>query len=289
MAKESPCLEVPVPSAAGKFTTEDMQSLFADITKMTPRDEPAEKAFLASKLQMVRTHPTLDLATRQTMAAHFAGGLAPQAVGQPTGPVPGGVGYGMFYNGAFKTNWSTGTAIYWEIVCPTPPGGNVNNFLYLTATNRSGKGVEAFIAYNGQNQTFFKIFDWARYPAAPWQTNVPFANLASYVRTESAHGHPYQVLPLLNMTYQSAADHWYNQVWLLNYTASRWDLVYQFDYAATLAEQQGVWVGSWGPIVETFQNPYQGTNPMGALATQLVSRNSGNQWGAWHLLGPSDS
>ena len=141
MAKESPCLEVPVPSAAGKFTTEDMQSLFADITKMTPRDEPAEKAFLASKLQMVRTHPTLDLATRQTMAAHFAGGLAPQAVGQPTGPVPGGVGYGMFYNGAFKTNWSTGTAIYWEIVCPTPPGGNVNNFLYLTATNRSGKGV----------------------------------------------------------------------------------------------------------------------------------------------------
>ena len=63
MAKESPCLEVPVPSAAGKFTTEDMQSLFADITKMTPRDEPAEKAFLASKLQMVRTHPTLDLAT----------------------------------------------------------------------------------------------------------------------------------------------------------------------------------------------------------------------------------
>lgn len=297
MPNESKLVELPVLSPTSKATAAalsvtngaDVQALFAKITKMTPRDEEAEKAFLASKLHMVRTHPTLDLTARKASAADLTTGLKEAIALTPTGPVPGGVGYGMFYNSSFKTNWTTGTAIYCEIICPTPPGGNVNTFLYLTATNRSGKGVEAFISYNGQNQTFFKVFDWARYPTAPWQTNIPFANLASYVRTESAHGHPYQVLPLLNITYQSAANHWYNQVWLWNHAAKRWDLIYQFDYSATLAEQQGVWVGSWGPIVETFQNPYQGTNPMGSLNTQLTGRASTNEWGAWHLLDPSDS
>jgi hypothetical protein len=77
--------------------------------------------------------------------------------------------------------------------------------------------------------------------------------------------------------------------WLWNQGPNQWDLIYQFDYPATPAEQQGVWVGSWGPIVETFQNPYQGTNPMGALNTQSISRDSNNQWGTWHQLGPSDS
>jgi hypothetical protein len=195
----------------------------------------------------------------------------------------------MFYNASFKINWNTGTAIYWEIICPNPPGGNVNTYLYLTATNRSAKGVEAFIAYNGQNQTFFKVFDWAQYPANPWQTNIPFANLASYLRTESAHGNPYQVLPLMNVTSQSGANYWYNQVWLWNHDANRWDLAYQYGYSASLADQQTGWIGSWGPIVETFQSSYQGTSPMGALSTQLISRDSNNQWGAWHFLSPSDS
>ncbi len=297
MSKESTRPEFPVPSPAPKAAamalpgenTGDVRVLFADITKMTPRDEKAEQAFLASKMHIARTHPTLDLTARKAAVADIAGAPREPAARTPAGPVPGGVGYGMFYNSSFKANWATGTAIYWEILCPTPPGGNVNNYLYLTATNRAGKGVEAFISYDGQSQTFFKVFDWARYPAAPWQTNIPFANLGSYVQTGSAHGHPYPVLPLMNVTDQSAANHWYNQVWLLNHTANRWDLVYQFDYPATLVEQQGVWVGSWGPIVETFQNPYQGTNPMGALNTQLISRASNNQWGTWHLLGPSDS
>ena len=42
-----------------------------------------------------------------------------------TPPVPGGVGYGMFYTPAFRTNFARGTSLYWRIICPTPPGGNV--------------------------------------------------------------------------------------------------------------------------------------------------------------------
>ena len=220
---------------------------------------------MASKRLMILTHPTLNIAAHTAAAASIPSSGEDAGVAVSTPPVPGGVGIGSFYNDPFKANWATGTAIYWEIICPTPPGGNVNTFLYLTATNRSGKGVEAFISYNGQGQTFFKVFDSAQYPSAPWQTNVPFANLGNYVRTESAHGHPYQVIPLMNVTVQSSSD-WLTRVWLWNHVSrGDRDLIYQFDYSATLVDQQSVWVGSWGPIVETFQSPYMGTNAMGTL------------------------
>jgi hypothetical protein len=255
---------------------------------MTPRDPRAEQAFLASKFQVLATHPTLSVPARRALAATLPT-LGPAA---PAGaPVPGGVGYGVFYNDAFKTNWATGTTIYWEIVCPTPPGGNVDTFLYLTATNRSAKGVEAFISYEGQGSTFFKVFDWAQATSNPWQINIAFANLANYVRTESSHGSPYQVLPLMNTTYEGVPGHWTNQVWLLNHATdpSRWDLVYSYDYADTTADQHTGWIGSWGPIVETFQNYYTATQPMGALNTQIISRDANQQWGTYHQLGPADS
>jgi hypothetical protein len=285
--RESVVGKLPVPSPVSGFAVADMRKQFAKVTKETPRDAKAESAFIASKLHMLRTHPALHLTARKTLTTAFAGRLKKQLAKKYTGPPPGGVGYGVFYNDSFKTNFATGTAIYWEIICPNPPGGNVTTFLYLTATNRSVKGVEAFIAYNGQNQTFFKVFDWAR--SDQWQTNIPFANLGSYVRTESSHGNPYRVLPLMNVTAQSGANSWYNQVWLWNHDANRWDLIYQYGYSATLADQQTGWVGSWGPIIETFQDSYQNTNPMGALNVQLLSRDGNNQWGAWHFLSPADS
>jgi hypothetical protein len=289
MDMDQATLAFPAPPSASKTATGDMRAAFAQISKMTPRDPLAEQAFLASKAQVLATHPTLSVPARRALAASLPalGGVAP-----PGGaPVPGGVGYGGFYNDAFKTNWATGTTLYWEIICPTPPGGNINTFLYLTATNRSAKGVEAFISYDGQNSTFFKVFDWAQATTNPWQINIPFANLANYITTESSHGLPYQVLPLMNVTYQTGPGQWNNEVWLLNHGTdpSQWDLIYRYGYAATLADQQTGWVGSWGPIVETFQNLYVGTQAMGALNAQVISRDANQQWGAWHLLGPADS
>jgi hypothetical protein len=93
----------------------------------------------------------------------------------------------------------------------------------------------------------------------------------------------------MNVTSQSGTDYWYNQVWLWNQNPSRWDLIYQYGYSATQGQQQTGWVGSWGPIVETFQDAYQGTSAMGALATQLISRDAQNNWGSWHALGSGDS
>jgi hypothetical protein len=96
-------------------------------------------------------------------------------------------------------------------------------------------------------------------------------------------------MSVANATVQDGTNTWYNQVWLWNRAQSRWDMTYQFNYTATLADQQTGWVGSWGPIIETFQDSYLGTNHMGFLSTRLISRNASNQWGDWFLLGASDS
>lgn len=76
---------------------------------------------------------------------------------------------------------------------------------------------------------------------------------------------------------------------LWNRSANRWDLIYRYDYPATQADETTGWIGSWGPIVETFQSSYNGTSPMGALRTMLISRGSSGAWGSWQLLSAANS
>ena len=80
-----------------------------------------------------------------------------------------------------------------------------------------------------------------------------------------------------------------NEVLLWNHVAGSWDLVYRYDYAATSAQQASGWVGSWGPIVETFQNPYSGTSPMGAATTMLIARGANGAGADASLRGSSES
>ena len=76
------------------------------------------------------------------------------------------------------------------------------------------------------------------------------------------------VLPVWNSTWAIGANQYRNQALLYNQARGGWDLVYQYDYAATDAQQKTGWIGSWAPIVETFQSLYVQTNPMGALGAQ---------------------
>jgi hypothetical protein len=153
--------------------------------------------------------------------------------------------------------------------------------------NRAGRGIEAFVSYYAQNQPTFKVFDWAR--TDHWQVECPWSSLGSYLDTTSAHGQAYQTLGVWNSTFQLSAGQWRNEAWLWNRAASRWDLIYRYDYAGTQAEQTGGFTGSWAPIVETFQDSYQNTNPFGALNTMLISRGSSGQWGSWQLLAAANS
>ena len=267
----------------------DRRKEFTAISTIAPPSSDVQRAFIAGKLKLLRTHPTIHLADRKaaidTFTAMVGVGLPPQAIG----PVPGGVGYGVFYNAAFKTNFATGTAISWEIVCPNPPGGNVNTWLYLTATNRSAKGVEAFVAYQGQQEFTFNIYDWALPEQNRWQPAVPFANLKQYWGAESPHGTECKVIALINSTYQQAPGTWANEVRLLSVQDQQWHLVYQNLYPATLQDQTTGFVGSWAPIVETFQDVYSGTQPMGALKARIVSRDGVGKWGQWTALTATQS
>jgi hypothetical protein len=269
----------------------DRQTQFRTLTRSARPERGSERAFLASKLTMLRTHPRISEEERAQGEATLARTFGRKALEafdkKKTEPVPEGVGYGMFYTSTFRTAFARGTSFYYEIVCPTQPGGNVNTWLYLTATNRAQKGVEAFVAYRGQNDTRFKVFDWAR--SDQWQTNIPFANLTSYLRSTVVHGWSLQVLIVLNSTIEIGTNRWRNEVLLHNRAANRWDLVYRFDYPSTTVEQQGGWVGSWGPILETFQNSYSNTARLGFLNTMLSARNGAGQWGNWGVLTTSQS
>jgi hypothetical protein len=275
------------PSTRPHSNTEDLQEYFAALTVKTPVDNAFRKAFLHSKMRLAHTHPNLDIASRDQAVQNVIEVFGLEAEDLLSHPVPGGVGYGMFYNPAFKTGWGHGTSFAFDIVAPSQPGGNVNTWLYLTATNRAALGVEAFVSYNGQNDTHFRVFDWAR--SDQWQTDIPFSGLSNYLRTESAHGALYQVLPVWNSTWALNNTTWRNQVLLYNHVRGGWDLVYQYDYAASDTQQKTGWVGSWGPIVETFQPLYSHTNQLGALATQLISADNSGNWGNWMLLSATDS
>jgi hypothetical protein len=283
---------VPVPGRDMPTEVADARDSFAKITIEAPPDEGANQAFLASKLHLIRTDPTLHKAERASVVGQLGervGRAALEQLAKETVPVPGGVGYGVFYNGSFKSAFAQGTSFYFDIVCPTAPGGNVNTWLYLTGMNRAGRGIEAFVSYYGQTEPHFKVFDWARPEAEHWQVDCPWSTLGSYLGTVSAHGRSYQTIGVWNSTYQIADGQWRNEAWLWNRAASRWDLIYRYDYAGTQAEQTGGYVGSWGPIVETFQDSYQNTNELGALNTMLISRNSSGTWGSWQLLSAADS
>jgi hypothetical protein len=294
-AQYAPEVPVPVPVVPGsEMPTEvaDERESLAKITEETPRDTRAEEAFIASKAQQVRTHPKLDSAERELALTELTERIGKERLEdalekEETPPVPGGVGYGVFYNNAFKSAFAQGTSLYFEIVCPPSPGGNVNTWLYLTGMNRAGRSVEAFVSYFAQTEPRFKVFDWAR--TDHWQTDIPFGNLGNYLGITYAHGAAYQTLGVWNTTYQISSSQWRNQAFLYNRAAGRWDLFYRYDYAATQAEQTGGWIGSWAPIVETFQSPYVNTNRLGALRTMLISRNSSGAWGSWQLLSAANS
>jgi hypothetical protein len=285
-AKQAPH---PLPPLRSEAAVLDRREAFAALSTLPPPSAEVQRAFVAAKLKLLRTHPTIHPADREAAISRFRAILGTAVPLGQAGPVPGGVGYGTFYNDGFKTNFATGTAVSWEIICPNLPGGNVDTWLYLTATNRSSEGVEALVAYQGQQAFTFNIFDWARPADERWQPAVPYANLAPYLGSESTHGAQCQVIALINSTYQQTPGNWVNEVRLLDVQASQWHLVYQYGYQATLQDQTSSFVGSWAPIVETFQDVYSGTNLMGCLNTQILSRDSAGNWGQWTPLASTQS
>ncbi|MFB6641595.1 hypothetical protein ACFCYF_30625 [Streptomyces chartreusis] len=269
----------------------DEREKFERLTKEHPDEyaEALQQAFLQSKLHLARTDPDMDLEDRDRMASALAEQFEQDfGVTQEARPIH--VGYGFLYYQTFKRYFATGTSLGWDIICPDSPGGNVSNWLYVTAMNRAVRGLEAFVSYYGQNWSTFSVWDWARPAPNQLVVDVPLAFIGDYRRTVTSHGMPRQVISVTNTTVELSPGTWRNMVALWNHAQNRHDLIYWFDYAATLAQQTAMSTfGNWGPIVETFQPFYSGTRPLGSLGASICTRDSGGNWGPWGLLTPNQS
>ncbi len=183
-------------------------------------------------------------------------------------PIPGGVGYGAFYkDGAL--GFTDSTVLHYSIVT-IPNIGNVRNeWLYLTSTNRSPKGVEAFISYHEQENPVFTVFDWSKTGEARWALSRPYSLLGDYFSIHPVGvADEYQTIYVVNGTRRLAGNRWRNEVMLYNENSHAYDLVYSNEYDLNPADEQKYL--SWGPIVETFPPFPFGTNDIGFFDAQLI-------------------
>lgn len=245
-----------------------------------------QRNFLASKARHLAERLARGLNAHPDQYSAIAGSLA--EIIATSDPVPGGVGYGTFYTPQFQADFSSGTDILWAAICPELPGGNVASVLYCTATNRSARGVEALAAYDPGAGVAFRIYDWSIPQSPPggqdarWVYNLSGDSLAPYFSSVTVNGVQYRCLPIYNSTVQTGAETWTNSVSLLS-NQVKWVQHYSRSYQATLADQQLANLGDWGPIVETFQPTFSGTNPLGASGVQMRSNRGGN-WSNWSAL-----
>jgi hypothetical protein len=119
---------------------------------------------------------------------------------------------------------------------------------------------------------------------------LPYSSLSNYIHNVTINGVSRPVIGVQHRTQISSGNTWYNAVWLQNITASTYDLIYSYFFTSSTAEQKGDGTNAeWGPIVETFQNSYQGTNPMGFQNFYCESFNSSGTGSGWALLSSSQS
>lgn len=198
-------------------------------------------------------------------------------------PVPGGVGYGIYYKQNYQWAFSNFACLDFGILVPSRVAGGSTGFLYLTATNGTAKGVEALISYKGQGTPVFMVFDWAKPKGNQWVLSIPVNNMRINFSKITINGIQHNYCRVLNRTEKIGVDLWENKVCLFNFSNNNWDLVYGFQYHATLQSQKDTHYGSWGPIVETFQKVYTNLNPMGFCNVMLY--NDSNT----HRIAPQNS
>lgn len=298
-------LSSPSPGGSGLDRTlnaYDARAEVARVSRRSPGEKAELRAFLESKRRMIRSHPHLTSAERARALAKIdrieakVEGAGTEANSDDDGgggeggddepPLPGGVGFGVFYHPAYKTDFDTGTAAEYTILCPTFAGGDVHSWLYLTAMNRASLAPEPVVVYAGREELVFRVFDWAR--ADRWQLPMTHADLQPYLHGCVLNGDVYQALRVLTVSFRSAEGTWTNEVYLENASTGLMGLIYLHSYSATTADQHAGWDGSWGPIIETFQNRYQGTEELG-FADFSVATRRGAEWGPWERLSPADT
>lgn len=197
-------------------------------------------------------------------------------------PTPGGVGYGYdYYNTAMI--WTNSTIADYYVVAPNYLIGYVS-YLYLTSTCRAQLGTESLVEYDHNNEAQFWIYDWAQ-SGNRWvvMIDLPTANPKYLTTRPDEFAIPRQMIHVRNGTYYlgyaAGQYQWQNNVMLFNFTRSDWDVVYTYNYGTAsltnnLYASGTSSIGSWGPIVETFDVSYTTVNTVGFDLIRLFQDNN---------------
>ena len=207
------------PAFEGRLSQTDEVS---SLTRAAKVEKDSERIFLASKLEMLRTHEGLDAASarrsrnstssnsqaRQRRRARGTSRAKDQQVGEEESHSSWRRWLRDVLYVRFRSSFARGTSFFYEIVCPHQPGGNVNTWLYLTAMNRAQRGSRPSSRIRARTT-----------PASRSSTGAPGSvadehPLCQPLRLSARHRFPrwgLQVLLVWNSSYEISQNRWRNE------------------------------------------------------------------------------
>jgi hypothetical protein len=178
------------------------------------------------------------------------------------GPVPGGIGSGITYAlGQLQVFDSSSLYTHMSVY---PSGvGQLSDYLFTTATNRTEKTLEVVGIYDATGAANIGVFDWSCSTSSPcpdgatsasWQLTQPFSGRpCNYAPQNDGGNHKH-----LGLYYENSSELvdgvWTNAAYLWNYCDDAWDLIYLHQFTDSQRDcSSDNLCGWWGPILETFQ------------------------------------
>jgi hypothetical protein len=196
-----------------------------------------------------------------------------------TAPPPGGFGAGVSFKDG-QLLFKNDTRVHFYLLAPQALGGiHKADLLYMTSSNRAGRGCEALLSFFKEENfnAVFRIWDWA-HPDVPgggkFIKGLAYSELTEYlIPYEVQTGSQllrFMTLYIVNSTRRVAGDNWTNEVYLHNRQSGTHDLIWKYDFSWPTQPTDGTFF--WGPIFEVFPNDadYSGSNLIGFDQTLLV-------------------
>ena len=248
----------------------DLREQWAHDSESFPSTKEQRQAFYQQRIRLVESSEISE-DRRATLLERLKSSLQAEesepAEAPDHGPVPGGVGWGAYYRDGLL-EFNEYSVLYYKIVTIPDIGNAANDWLYLTSTNRAPKGVEAYVAYRGQDEPMFNIFDWSKEDEARFALSRPYAWLDDYLILHPAGDSHYETVQVVNSTRRIAGTKWSNEVMVYRQNTNVYDLVYSSEYDLDPQEETDfLW---WGPIVETFPPFPFSINNIGFFDAQLL-------------------
>jgi len=178
------------------------------------------------------------------------------------GPVPGGIGTGVTYNNG-QLQVVSSSSFYTHMTVYPSGVGQLSDFLFTTATNRTEKSLEVVGIYNGNGSGNIGVYDWSCSATSPcsdgstgasWQLSRPISELPCNYSPQNDGGNHKHLAVYYENSSELVTGTWTNAAYLWNYCHNAWDLIYRHQFTGSQHDcSSDGSCGWWGPIFETFQ------------------------------------